>query len=61
MKSINQREEEIKMKIEFFGKWFSVISINFFDDQVCIIYQGVDDKKMIQMHLKEWESMGKKL
>lgn len=49
------------MKIEFFGKWYQVVSINFYDDQVAIIYKGDQSDKLIHMHINEFKSMGKEI
>lgn len=47
------------MIIEFFGKWYRVVSINFYGDQVAIIYKGDHTEKLLQMHLNEFKSMEK--
>lgn len=47
------------MRIKFFGKWYRVVSINFYDDQVALIYKGDETDKLLQMHINEFKSMEK--
>jgi hypothetical protein len=43
------------MKVEFFGKNYEVVTINFLRDCVAVIYKDNGDLKMIQMNQDEFK------
>lgn len=47
--------KEIKMKLEFFGKNYEVVTINFLRDCVAVIYNDNGDLKMLQMNQDEFK------
>jgi hypothetical protein len=49
------------MKIEFLGSWYSVVSINFYGDQVAIIYKRDGGEKLVYMHVSEFKQIGKEI